>query len=142
MPSTSVCEKQTQKSAKFGIALTWSYMKQKGPLLPAARRSGLSIKFTYVFFMGHHHEPNSMCCWETESVWEMTELTNLFVAYPGNEDESMGMENPEESKCKQWDAVTPGAFPLEYAKGADATYGGILMKRNHMFADSGRERGS
>ncbi|CAF9941154.1 MAG: hypothetical protein ALECFALPRED_009011 [Alectoria fallacina] len=85
-------------------------------------------------FEAHLHEPNFLACWETEEGWEMIGQARVCVDFRVRATEE---EKMRDAGGREWDCVTPAAFHFEYVRDGKAKNQGILLRRTHIFADSG-----
>jgi hypothetical protein len=116
----------------------FKYYKADGSVVSGAEKAWTEgIPATYAVFKEYQHEPNFLICWETKDGWEMIGQASLFMTFPGDGDGPGGVEKVKDLNGKEWDAVTPGGFHFDYVKDESAKNGGILLRRCHIFADSG-----
>ncbi|KAF2101303.1 hypothetical protein NA57DRAFT_72744 [Rhizodiscina lignyota] len=111
----------------------YKYQKSTGEVIKGGAEAFEAVKQTYAPFKGTNHEPNWLCCWETEQGWEMVGQAVMFgnLQAPGGSGQVHA-----DMKGDKWDVAIPSAFHFEYVKDPSGPSPGIKLKRTEVFGDS------
>lgn len=111
----------------------FKYQKATGEVVSGAEKAFEALKETYAPFEGTSHEPNWLCCWETDNGWEMVGQAVMFanLKAPGGSGQVQ-----TDLSGKKWDVGVPSAFHFEYVKDPSGPAPGIKLKRSEVYGDS------
>ncbi|KAK8215455.1 hypothetical protein M8818_002076 [Zalaria obscura] len=110
-------------------ASTFAIQKSDGQVVSGADKAWAAVKEIYSPFTANLHEPIFLYCSETENGWQMFGIANVFVNLQGQA--GPGEQKVKSVEGKEWDAVLPTAFYLEYVR----EDGGIKLNKTKIFGD-------